>query len=242
MHPILFKIGNFNFYTHGFLAVIGIVIASYILNFLAYKKGLDRSSLYDNLILAILFGIIGAKLAYIVLYREQFSSIWQMFAFWNGGLVSYGGFILGGVAFLVLLKKQKQSIPAWFDLLATAFPIGLFFGRIGNIYAGDISGIPSRSLLAVGGRLSAPAFEAVLLIAISILLFIQSRKSKKDGLIFLLFLITYSGGRFIIDFLRADPAVLLGISLGQFFSLAVFLFSSIYCFQLLRKRRKPHVA
>jgi len=48
MHPILFSIGNFHFYTHGFLAALGIILGAILILFLSQKReSFNRSSFWQ---------------------------------------------------------------------------------------------------------------------------------------------------------------------------------------------------
>ncbi len=237
MHPILFKIGTLTFYTHGLLSVLGIVLGGFILYKLAQKEKLDTSLILDNIIYSVLAGIVGARLVYFFMYRYQFSSFSEIFYLWNGGMVSYGGFFLGAVAFVLLLKSQKQNITKWLDISLIAFSIGLFLGRIGNLMAGEYSGRFSNSFLAINGVLPVTLFEGFLLVIIfSLLLFIYKKaKNLKDGSLALLFLLLYGFGRFVIDFWRAEEVVFFNLGLGQLVSLLLGLGALVIV--ILNKKR-----
>lgn len=227
MHPILFKIGTLTFYTHGLLSVLGIVLGGFILYKLAQKQKLDTSLILDNIIYSVLAGIVGARLVYFFMYRYQFSSLSEIFYLWNGGMVSYGGFFLGAIAFILLLRSQKQNVAKWLDISLIAFSIGLFLGRIGNLMAGEYSGRMSSSFLAIDGVLPVTLFEGFLLVVIFGLLLLMHAKVKnlKDGSLALIFLLLYGFGRFIIDFWRAEEIVFFNLGLGQIVSLALGVFA-----------------
>jgi phosphatidylglycerol:prolipoprotein diacylglycerol transferase len=238
MHPVLLKIGNFYLYTHGVLAVLGIIAASIVLYYLAKREKLSLNFLFDNIVYTILFGIIGARLAYFILYNAQFNNPIELFFLWEGGMVSYGGFIAGGVAMAFLLRSQKQKILRWFDLLAVAFLIGQFFGRIGNIFAGEYSGLPTTSSLNMHGLVPVTLYEGIYcLILFAALLLLYLRRGKiRDGFYFFLVLMAYPAGRFVIDFWRDEKNLVSIFSLGQMVSL-VFLLSGALLFSSLFIRK-----
>ncbi|MEI8143449.1 MAG: prolipoprotein diacylglyceryl transferase [Candidatus Berkelbacteria bacterium] len=225
MYPILFKIGGVTIYSHGVMAIIGIVVALLIMFWLSKRAKLDNSVLIDNVIFTVLFGIIGARITYFVLYRDQFASFQEIFYLWQGGMVSYGGFILGGLAYCLLFYWQKAKVVRWLDILAIAFPLGLFFGRIGNILAGEYSGVPTSSAINLGGLVPVPAYEALLLVLIfsTCLVLIRRGAALKNGVWTLFVLGSYSLGRFIIDFWRDEPKLLSIFSLGQLVGLVIFV-------------------
>lgn len=242
MYPILFSIGNFNVYTHGVIAVLGIVAASTLIYKLASKRQLDREYFFDNTIFTILFGIIGARLSYFFLYRYQFSSFKEIINLWDGGLVSYGGFIVGGVGYVLLLLKQKQKISSWLDITALGFFLGLFIGRIGDLFAGEYNGIRSSfSIPWIGANNVVPvSFYEALLCLIIFIIFYNFKERKiffdKPGLIASSSVMLYSFVRFILDFWRTEEQVLAGIAPGQITSLIIFVISFIFAIVILKRR------
>src|SRR2546422_7088956 len=79
----------------------------------------------DIIFAAVIGGIIGAKLWY-VLFSGEWDSLFR-----RGGFVWYGGFLGGVVA--VLLNGWRKGVPArWTcELTATAVPLGHALGRGG---------------------------------------------------------------------------------------------------------------
>jgi phosphatidylglycerol---prolipoprotein diacylglyceryl transferase len=244
MHPILFKIGNVTLYTHGVLAVLGILVGSYILYRLAVKSRLDTSFLFDNIVYSVLIGIIGARLTYFLLYPDQFRNLSEIFYLWQGGMVSYGGFIPGFIAFVLLLKYQKQTIMPWLNLSAIAFSAGLIFGRIGNIFAGEYSGVNTLSKYNLGGKVPVTLYEAVLLLFILAIL-VGLRYIKNSSIMnysFYLFISLYTLGRFVIDFWRDESKMFLHISIGQITSLSILLITLLLLITtILRGRNSDEI-
>jgi phosphatidylglycerol:prolipoprotein diacylglycerol transferase len=227
MYPILFHVGGLTFTTHGFLAVLGIITGSSLLYILAKKKKIDTRYLINDVVYSVSMGVIGARVVYFLLYRDQFATWQEIFFLWNGGMVSYGGFILGGITFVLLFRRQKSKVYLWLDALSISFAFGLFFGRLGNIFAGEYSGINSK--YGIGGIVPVTLYEGVYVLIIGCLLLMTYLKNNKikEGLIFWLFVFFYGFGRFIIDFWRDEQDLFYGISLGQIISLS-FVVLSIY--------------
>jgi len=240
MYPTLFKIGTVTVYTHGLLAVLGILVGAAILFFLARGRKLDTQYLFDNLVYSILAGIIGARLTYYFLYPDQFSSWREIFFLWQGGMVSYGGFIIGGLSLWALLKMQKEPVLKWLDITALAFIPGLILGRVGNIMAGEYSGVMAKSRFNLGGLVPIPLLEIFLLVAIGgILIIIYRFYSRKiSGLIFGLLALLYPLGRFVIDFWRDESKMLWRLSAGQITGLALAILAIIFIYYIYRQNIK----
>lgn len=241
MHPILFKIGNVTLYTHGFLALVGIISGSILIYGMAKKNKFKTDLFFDNIIFSVLAGIIGARISYYLIYRDQFSSFFEIIRLWEGGLVSYGGFLFGGLTFYLLIKYQKENIAKWFDLFSIGFFLGLFFGRLGNLAAGEYAGVNMQKGINIGGVFPATALEAGLCLALFVtgLLLYYLKKKPLNGTLFYILILLYSAGRFVIDIWRNEPKVILVFSLGQIFDIIVLLFgiTGLYIFS---KRKVRH--
>jgi len=241
MHPILFTIGNFTFYTHGLLAVLGIVLGVFILYCLAKREKFETKYLLDDVAYSVLAGIIGARITYFLMYRNQFAHFSEIFQIWDGGMVSYGGFVLAGLAFWYFFSKKKEDVLRWFDILAISFAPALVLGRIGNIFAGEYSGVATSAKINFSGVVPVPLYEALLLLLIFTLLFtlyLKPKKKLKSGSYFSIFLAVYGIGRFIIDIWRDESHLFPNISLGQIASLVVGIIGIINLWNYLYHKRK----
>jgi phosphatidylglycerol:prolipoprotein diacylglycerol transferase len=166
--------------------------------------------------------------------------------FWAGGLTYYGGFIGASIGAVYLLRRDR--FPFWkaADMAGFAVPLGLCFGRMGCLLAGCCFGRESASSLALSFPPHSPAsdaqykvqalasagdwshpvlptqiFESAMCLAIAAFcLFYVHGKKRYDGQVFLTFVALYAGGRFLLEFLRADDrGGLLGISTSQLIGL-----------------------
>lgn len=246
MYPILFSIGRYNFYTHGFVAVAGMIIGTIVSYYLARKKGLDYQYFFDNIVFTILFGIVGARIAYILIYPDQFTGIIDALYIWQGGLVSYGGFVLGGIAFAILVKKQGQVIQDWLDILIPGFFLGLSIGRIGDYLSGEYNGAASsiKPFLADHSNIvPVSLYEAVLcfvIFVLSLVLFIKFMNVLRRGVLVWGSILLYSVGRFILDFYRVENDLFWKLSPGQLFGLLLFLISLIALIIAMRRERSEY--
>lgn len=237
MYPIIFQIGGLTFYSHGVLIVAGIFAGALLVYFLAKKLGLSRPNLFDNIIYTTLAGIIGSRLAYLFSYPNQFQNPIQFFRFSEGGLISYGGFIAGGLTLYLLLKSQKQPVMKWFDLFSAGLLLGLAFGRAGDYLTGDYGAMQASGVFSLASNPLLESFLCLLVIVISLLILLVGKERFKEGTAFFVSVLIYSGGRFIIEFWRGDPDFFLGMSFSQIFSILVFIIS-LGLFILIRKMKQ----
>jgi phosphatidylglycerol---prolipoprotein diacylglyceryl transferase len=79
----------------------------------------------------VLPGLIGARLFYVIQYRDQFHSLWEVLNITRGGMVFYGSAIgaFAGTAYFC----WKNRPPAWrlLDAMAPSLALGIAIGRIG---------------------------------------------------------------------------------------------------------------
>ena len=227
MYPILFRIGKINFYSHGFMIAVGFLVATTVLFWLAKREKLSQDKLFDTIIYVFLIGLISSRITYFIIYYNQFNSWLDIFKFWEGGLVSWGGLIGGFIAAAIILIRQKEKVLKWFDLGTIALLTGWAFGRVGCFLNGCCHGVKSASKLTMHGMVPIQLIESawVLILAIALFLLIKYRliKNRFDGMIFLLGVGGYCIGRFIIDFWRQEDILFLRLKPGQIASLVVLI-------------------
>jgi len=145
MYPELFKIGPFTVYSFGLMLGIAFIVASFILS-----KEFERRKLNPNLateitLFAIVFGIIGSKLASVLEDWDAFINDPVGVAFSPGGLTFYGGLILAIIAIWIYAKRKKIPFLVIADLTAPSLAIAFGFGRFGCHLVGDGDyGIPTN--------------------------------------------------------------------------------------------------
>jgi phosphatidylglycerol:prolipoprotein diacylglycerol transferase len=144
MYPELFKIGPFTVYSYGLMLGIAFIIASYILTKEVERRKLNPNIATEITLLAIIFGIIGAKLFHLFENWEAFLNSPLKMAFSPGGLTFHGGLILVIIAVWVYAKRKKIPFLTLADLAAPSLALAYGIGRIGCHLAGDGDyGIPT---------------------------------------------------------------------------------------------------
>ncbi len=248
MYPILFSIGSVNFYTHGLMIALGALIGGTIVFYLAKKENLSRKFLFETLVYSLFLGIIGARIAYVIVYYYQFSNWYEMGLFWYGGLVSFGGMIGGFLAGGLILWRRKENVLKWFDIGVIGFLFGWAIGKIGCLLSADTPGIASKVKIAIGGQIPVALFESIWAICLGFLLlylFLYQRgwlAKLKVGFLFLIGLAGYALGRFVIDFWRIDQIIVLKLKSGQIASLILFLIIAVLIYLYIFKRPKGRLA
>ncbi len=99
MHPILLKLGNFTIYSYGLFMVLGFSAGIVFVRHEVQKAGEDVEKAMDLICVITVAGIVGARLLYVLTNFHSFvQNPVEIFKFWNGGLVFYGGYIAAMIA------------------------------------------------------------------------------------------------------------------------------------------------
>jgi phosphatidylglycerol:prolipoprotein diacylglycerol transferase len=137
MIPVLFRIGPVPIYSFGLLLGIGFLLGSYILSLELKRKKLDPEIASTITILAVAFGIAGAKVLFLLEEWKTFIRNPIGEAFTPGGLTWYGGFILGMTAISLYVRRKKIPFLKIWDGLAMGLIIAYGVSRLGCHLSGD---------------------------------------------------------------------------------------------------------
>jgi phosphatidylglycerol---prolipoprotein diacylglyceryl transferase len=135
MHPVLFELpapwGAQPIYAYGVMLGLSLILGWQILMTLGRRAGLASGLLGDVYLTTVVSGLVGARVLYVWINSDEFSSVGQWFDLRGGGLVAYGGFLGGFLGALVHLRLKQTSLLDVGDAAAPAIALGLFFTRIG---------------------------------------------------------------------------------------------------------------
>ncbi|RPH35176.1 prolipoprotein diacylglyceryl transferase [bacterium] len=137
MIPILFQIGPFKVYSYGLMLGIGFLLGSYILSLELKRKKLDPNMASTVTVLAVIFGIAGAKILFLIEDWKYFVNDPLGMALSPGGLTWYGGFILGLAAVVTYVRRKKVPVLRFLDALGVALILAYGVARLGCHFSGD---------------------------------------------------------------------------------------------------------
>ncbi|RJX28789.1 MAG: prolipoprotein diacylglyceryl transferase [Dethiobacter sp.] len=231
MRPILFVIGNFELYSYGAMLFIAFAVAIIWALKEAGSEGIDPDHLYEVFIMIIILALLGSRLTFVflnwnLLFRGE--PWWKIFAFREGGLTFYGGFIAALLGGLFYSRYRKISFLKLLDFMTPFIALGYAITRIGCFLNGCCYG----HITTVPWGVIYPAIDAfprhptqLYASASALAMFFLLRYLRKfsffPGFIFIWFLIFYGIYRFIVEFFRVSGAVFWVLSPAQ---LAALLF------------------
>jgi phosphatidylglycerol---prolipoprotein diacylglyceryl transferase len=258
LRPVLVKLFGISIFGYGTMIAVGIISAILLLSYRAKKRGYDEDSMLNMAILAVISGVVGGKLLYIITEINNIMEDPSLLKDFGSGFVIYGSVIGGGLGVYMYSRRKHWKLLKVFDLVIPSLPLAQGFGRIGCFLAGCCYGKPTDSFLGVTfkeGSLGpidihvypTQVFSSIFDFALALFLLWYDRKERKDGKIFSLYLIIYSIGRFTIEFIRDDPRGSVGmLSTSQFISLFILimgitLFNYNKIKMLLVKQKTEHI-
>ncbi len=232
MRPILFSIGPVNFYSYGFMASVAFFATMGVFYLLAKPKNLWRKDTFTRFIVTLIYVAVFARLAFFFAYYDKyFTNWWEVFYFWNGGLVSYGGIIGMILAFIILFRPRLLEN---LDILGISVLGGGIFWRIGGILAGSYPTKVSDFFWTINGRFPAVEVESILLlIGFVVFYFLYKKNYFKPGNIFLAVIGYYGLLRILIDYYRIYPVIIDSVNIGQFVGI-IFLVTSVVSIIILK--------
>ncbi len=194
---------------------------------------------WSSLISAVVIGVIvGGRLGYVLFYQPLYyaANPLQIFAVWNGGMSSHGGFI--GVAIAVFWTCNKRNISIWAmaDLAVVPAALGLAFGRLGNFINLELYGTPTTLpwgifIPGVEGLRHPTQIYALLKDVLILFLgywHLAKQRGEPYGRTFSLFLMEYGFLRCIVEYFREQPfsgfvVANIHITRGQMLTAPLFL-------------------
>ncbi|MBP3618616.1 MAG: prolipoprotein diacylglyceryl transferase [Lachnospiraceae bacterium] len=259
MRQILFEIGPIKIYSYGLMIAIGVVMAFYVAEKRAPKKGLDAEQIFPLGIWCAIGGFLGAKVLYVITEYEKLFAGRMSFRDVMYGFVVYGGIIGGILAGYVYCKVKKLNFLKYFDIVMPSIALAQGFGRIGCFLAGCCYGRETDAWYGMEfnhsvyqNMVGVKVIPTQLIMSVAdfahffLLAYIANKvyKTGKDGVIAGCYLLFYSIGRFFIEFLRSDPRGDVGIlSTSQFISLFIFAAGvGMVLFFGLRKEKNAEIA
>jgi phosphatidylglycerol:prolipoprotein diacylglycerol transferase len=149
MFPVIFRIGSFAVTSFGVMMFFSFVVGAWILGRQLERYSISPQLAWDLLAWIAVGGIIGAKVWYLALHASDWMANPIRETFSRGGLVWYGGFIGGVVAYWIQIRGRKLPMSVMFDATAPALAIAIAIGRVGCFLVGDDYGLPTNSWVGV---------------------------------------------------------------------------------------------
>jgi phosphatidylglycerol---prolipoprotein diacylglyceryl transferase len=199
---------------------------------------------YEIVAAALIGGLIGAR-AYWLAQNHGSLSIGNIFG--GTGLIWYGGLAGGVIAVLFWAKWRGFLTLDLVDLAGPCLALGYAIGRIGCQVSGDgdygrawngpwAMGYPHGTVPTPPGETvhPTPIYETLAMGLVAFFLW-QLRDRLKPGLLFALYLVIAGLERFLIEFIRRNEDVALGLTAAQLESLSLIVIGAVWLFIVGRR-------
>ena len=221
---VAFELFGKPIYWYGVIIMLGIVAAFVHAIIRSKREGFTTDDVLDMGIFTVLFGVLGARLYYVVttLDTHEYKSFIDVIAVWEGGLAIYGGIIAGCTALVLTAVYKKINPLKVMDAVGPGVMLAQAIGRWGNFMNGEAFGyeVAEESFLYpfrmglisdytdTGSTMHYyhPTFlyESLWNIAGFVFICLIYRKKKFNGQMALTYFAWYGFGRMFIEGLRTD--------------------------------------
>ncbi|MHB8869050.1 MAG: prolipoprotein diacylglyceryl transferase [Thermoleophilia bacterium] len=225
MYPQLFSIGPVTIHSFGVMMSLAFITAGVTAAWQLKKRGIDPELAYSLLIAAIVGGVVGAKVHYLIANPDQARA--SMFS--GSGLIWYGGLFGGALAVWVVAYFSKPRTALLADAIAPGLAAAYAVGRVGCLLNGDDYGVPTTLPWGLSFPKGTPPTEAVVhptqiyeslmsLIILGLLLWVAAPRLRRAGSLFWVYLALAGIERFLVEFVRTNESVALGLTQAQWIS------------------------
>lgn len=240
--PIAFQIGPVTVRWYGLLIATGLLIGIILASREVQRQNLDLDQFLNVILVAVPFGLIGARLFYVIFrwdYYGQYPA--EVFMVWKGGLAIHGAVIGGLLAGYAMARYYRLPFLKLADIVAPSLILGQAIGRWGNFFNQEAYGYPTDLPWAmyIAGAYRHPTFlyESLWdLVIFFLLLWLRRRKGIRTGDVFLAYVAGYSAGRFVIEGFRTDSLMFGPYRAAQLVSIAAIIAVVFYRFWWQEKR------
>ncbi|NQN67152.1 prolipoprotein diacylglyceryl transferase [Streptococcus suis] len=233
MDPIAIRLGPLEIRWYAICILLGLVLGVYLATKEAPRKKILQDDILDFILLAFPLSIIGARIYYVAFsWSEYKDNLLSVFAIWNGGIAIYGGLITGALVLYFFTRYRFINTLDFLDVVAPSVMIAQAIGRWGNFFNQEAYGKAVESLdylpgfirdqMYIEGAYRQPTFlfESLWnLLGFGLICILRRRPGLlKQGEITAFYLIWYGFGRLLIEGLRTDSLMFLGIRVSQWLS------------------------
>ena len=218
-------LGFITIHYYSIMIIIAILLGGKLAIMEGKKWNVPEDFMFNLLFLTILFGIIGARLYYVLFNLDYYSNnLLEIFMIWHGGLAIHGGIIFGLLTIIIYTFKYKARTFRILDIIVVSLILAQAIGRWGNFFNGEAHG-PETTLsyleglylpdfiingMHINGAYYIPTFlyESLwCVLGFIVLLIFRRLKTTKIGQVTALYLVWYGVGRFIIESMRTDSLI-----------------------------------
>ena len=214
MYPIL-NVGPAAIQLPGLILLLGFWLSLNLAGRRAKAAGLPEDMVFYAGLVALLAGLLGARLGFVALHWSAYQSdLSGILVLTTGALSTPVGLLVSLVTATVYLRRHRPSIPISLDAFAPALALMFAFIGLADLSGGSAYGtvtdLPWAIELWGARRHPTQIYELLVALAtLGLLLRLHARRPF-DGFLFLSFLLVLGGARLFLEAFRADSWLLPG--------------------------------
>ncbi|MCU1311827.1 MAG: Prolipoprotein diacylglyceryl transferase [Candidatus Angelobacter sp.] len=255
------NIGPLSVGTFGLMMWAAFVVAYFVLNADFRRRNFTAD---PQMVIGVsaVAGVVGAKIYHVLESPSQLMAAPFSTIFSRSGFAWFGGFIAGLLALIYFARRYQIPVLTFLDACAPATAAGYAVGRIGCLLSGDgdygqptslpwgmsfpppalvpsTTGVcPEYGLPADCRVHPTPIYEFIVGMVLAYILWKLGEKviraEMPQGIILAAFLILSGLARFLVEFIRINPRIYLGLSNAQLASLASIV-AGIFVYAMVRR-------
>ncbi len=205
---------------------------------------------YEMAFAALIGGLVGSRLDFVVENYSEVKHDLLANIFSGSGLIWYGGAIGGAIGVLLWAWWRRYLNLTLLDMAAPALAIGYAVGRCGCQLSGDgdygkawdgpwAMAYPNGTKPIDQTVHPTPVYETVAMGLVALLLW-RLRDRLRPGLLFALYLVLAGIERLLVEFIRRNDRIALGLTQAQLISVAMMIAGGVWL--ALGSRRSPEAA
>jgi phosphatidylglycerol---prolipoprotein diacylglyceryl transferase len=240
-------IGPLTLQTFGICFGVAFLVCGAVLARRLREIGRPRDWAYEIVFSALVGGLVGARIDYILQNYDKVSDDLLGNLFSGSGLVWIGGLIGGALGVVIWAWRRGFLGLALLDLCAVPLAIGYAVGRIGCQLSGDgdygiksdlpwAMSYPKGTVPTTVEVHPTPVYET-LAMGIAALVLWRLRDRFRPGLLFALYLVLGGVERLLVEFIRRNDEAALGLTLPQLISVVMILVGGGWLLRGLRAQR-----
>jgi phosphatidylglycerol:prolipoprotein diacylglycerol transferase len=244
MYPEI-ELGPLTLQSFGLMFALAFVAAGALIWKRLGELGKPVDWAYEIGFAALIGGVVGSRLYFVVENWDSVSDDLLGNLLSGSGLVWYGGAIGGALAVLAWARWRGFLSLTLLDLAAPALALGYAIGRIGCQLSGDgdygrawdgpwAMAYPDGTVPTTEEVHPTPVYEALAMGFAAWLLW-RLRDRVRTGALFALYLLYAGGERFLVEFVRRNEEVALGLTTAQFESFAMMGAGAIWIYVVKRR-------
>lgn len=246
MQPTIHVLG-LSLKSFGIVFAFGFIAAGAIIMRRLRELGKPTDWAYELALASMIGGLVGSRIYYIVQNYDLVKHHLLGSLFSGSGLVWYGGVIGGTITVLLWARWRRMLNLGLLDLACVPLAMGYAIGRIGCQISGDgdygiHSTLPTAMAYPHGTVptppgvtvLPTPIYETVAMGLVAWWLW-RMRERFRPGALFAFYLVLSGTERLLIEFIRRNHRVFLGLTVPQLESIALMIAGAVWLVLLARR-------